>query len=32
MMVLKTDTVKESENGLITGFLVKSKFDRWSNQ
>ena len=25
-MILKTSTVKEQENGLITGFLVGSEF------
>ena len=31
-MVLKTDTVKEPKNELITGFMVGLGSDRWSNQ
>ena len=31
-MVLKTGTVKEPENVLITGFMVGSRSDRWSNR
>ena len=30
-MVLKTGTVKEPENELITGFMVGPGSDRWSN-
>ena len=32
IMVLKTGTVKEPENELITGFMVGSGSDQWSNQ
>ena len=31
-MVLKTGTVKEPENVLITGFMVGPRFDRWSDR
>ena len=31
-MVLKTGTVKEPENVLITGFMVGLGFDWWSNR
>ena len=31
-MVLKTGTVKEPENVLITGFMVGPGSDRWSNR
>ena len=31
-MVLKTGTVKEPENVLITGFMVGPRSDRWSNR
>ena len=32
IMVLKTGTVKELENVLITGFMVGPRSDRWSNR
>ena len=31
-MVLKTGTVKELENELITGFMIGPGSDRWSNR